>query len=131
MTPITSTQQLSSVFKQLKPHIELALTKAPEYTLESVLEDVLRGQSLLWYAHEEDTVYGIVTTQIKQYPQIKVIVGHLVGGTDINKWVHLMSTIEDYAKEQGCTDVELQARKGWLKVMPEYTAERLILTKKL
>ncbi len=98
LTPITSIPQLSSLFDLLKDHLDLALTKAPEYEATDVIDDVMRGRSMMWYATDSsDNIVGIVTTQIKYYPQKTVGLIHLLGGTDIHKWVHTIKTLADYS----------------------------------
>jgi hypothetical protein len=132
MTPITSLPQLSSLFDQLKGHLDLALTKAPEYETTDVLDEVIRGRSTLWYIRDpQDTVVGIVTTQLKQYPQKTIGLIHLLGGTDIHKWVHTIETLEAWATSNGCESMEIQGRRGWLKLLPDYKEQRVFMTKQL
>ncbi|MDC1406059.1 hypothetical protein N8314_00730 [Akkermansiaceae bacterium] len=132
VTPITSIPQLSSLFDQLKVHLELALTKAPEYNVTDVIQEVIQGISVLWYITDtKGSIVGVVTTQIKQYPQLKVGLIHLLGGTDINKWVHTIETLESWAASNGCDSMEIQGRRGWLKMLPDYKEQRVFMTKQL
>ena len=132
MTPITSLPQLSSLFDQLKGHLDLALTKAPEYETTDVLDEVIRGRSTLWYIRDpQDTIVGIVTTQLKQYPQKTIGLIHLLGGTDIYKWVHTIETLEAWATANRCESMEIQGRRGWLKLLPDYKEQRVFMTKQL
>ena len=132
MTPITSVPQLSSLFDQIKSHLDLALTKAPEYEITDVIDEVVRGRSTLWYVEDpQETIVGVVTTQIKNYPKKTVGLVHLLGGSDIDKWVHTIATLETWAADNGCESMEIQGRRGWLKLLPDYKEQRVFMTKQI
>ena len=42
-------------------------------TVDDLIRFVLNGQMSLWVVHDEDKVYGHVITEIKQYPQCKML----------------------------------------------------------
>lgn len=123
--------ELTSSFEVLKPFFELALTKAPEYSLADVVRDVLSGASCLWVAESGGEFVGVVTTRINNYPQRKTMLIHLLGGKDIDRWVGTIGNIEAVASEMGCDDVAIHGRPAWKKLLPEYNTERIILTKDL
>ena len=46
-------------------------------------------------------------------------------------WTHLLSEIEDWARANGCQRLDMLARKGWAKHLPEYTMSHIMLEKDL
>jgi hypothetical protein len=49
------------------------------------------------------------------------------------KWQHLISEIEDFAKENGCKMMELIARPGWQRVLKifDYKRTHVVLEKQI
>lgn len=111
--------------------LKVALSKAPENNIETVLAGIIKGDYLLWLAKKEDEIVGVVTTEVLQHPEYMVMCIELLGGMDIKEWVDTISTIENQAKGFGCKSIEIYGRPAWKKLLPEYKTERIILTKEL
>jgi len=58
---------------------------------------------------------------------------YIMTGRQRNKWQHLISKIEDFAREEGCDIMELIARPGWQKVLNifDYKRTHVVLEKKI
>ena len=54
-------------------------------------------------------------------------------GRQRHKWQHLISKIEDFAKEEGCQMMELISRPGWQRVLILFNYKRthVVLEKKI
>ncbi len=128
---ITYLDELTSSYSELQPFVIKALTQAPEYAEHDVVRDVLSGSSHMWVAREGRKKRGVVTTAINTYPQTKTCLIHLLGGEGIEHWVHLISEIEKWGKDSGCDSVEIHGRPAWKKLLPDYSTDRIILTKGL
>ena len=129
--PIYTQDDFNQVVPDIMPHLNKALSYTPECSVESILERIMQGTSLLWVV---TTPYGqhkgVVVTQIKRFPNYDVAIGHLCGGEDIDDWIHLLSDIEEWAQQAGCRKFEIQGRKGWAKKLPsDYKSEAVIYTK--
>lgn len=61
----------------------------------------------------------------------KVCVITACAGNNMSRWLPLISGIETYAKEEGCTCVRIFGRKGWLRALKGYRAKFVILDKEL
>lgn len=122
---ITSNQE------KILHYLTKALTKTPEETIESVLSSVLKGVSQLWLATTNNQVVGVVVTEALQHPAKRIMLIHMLGGEDIEEWVGEISRIEAYAKENECQAIEIIGRPAWKKLLPEYKAPRIVLTKEL
>lgn len=90
--------------------------------VDDLLRMVLNGQMQLWAVHEKEVVYGHVITEIKQYPQCKMLT---VQYCAMKPWtMELVSTkmhetAERFAKDAGCSGVEFVGRPGWRNVAKE------------
>ena len=116
----------------IKKYLHKVLVKATEVTEESVMENIFKGNSQLWLVKcNEEKVVGIVVTNPVTYPTTKRLLIHLLGGTEIQKWVHNISTIEDWAKSKGLEGIEIRGRKGWLKLLPDYSCKTVLMIKEL
>ena len=56
-----------------------------------------------------------------------------MGGVGIDKWLHLLDEIEDWAKYMRCQAVEMFCRKGFIKKLQEnnYKQIYVVLGKKI
>lgn len=52
-------------------------------------------------------------------------------GDASKSWVHLIAEVEAYARRNGCIRMELSARKGWAKRLPDYRIDHVFLEKEL
>ena len=83
-------------------------------------------------------VEGALVTKINNYPQKKVFVIMLAGGkvfADNNFKIIEESEelLTRFAKEKGCTYIQLFGRRGWVKKMNklQYKHNRVVLTKEI
>lgn len=51
------------------------------------------------------------------------------GGSELNKWKHLLAGIEQWAKSLGCERSVIYGRKGWVKALSDYKQTAVILEK--
>ncbi len=100
-------------------------------TFVDVEQDVLSGGALLWLVWEDPIVLGATVTQIITQDNRKICMVVACGGEDGRSWVHLISKIEDYARNEGCELSRIVGRKGWMKLLPDYKESRVILEKAL
>lgn len=92
---------------------------------DCVEDEVLAGKSLLWVAGMD----GVAVTQLALTEKSKVCTIIAMGGSIST--VPLISTIEEFAKAEGCDCVRIFGRKGWLRVLHGYSAPKVILEKRL
>lgn len=86
--------------------------------VDDIVRTLYSGQDLLWAVFEEDTdkIVGFVITEIKQYPQRKMLFWKYTAGDigilgDVEELVH--NTIERFAKDTNCDGLEAIGRHGW------------------
>lgn len=95
-------------------------------TVDDILRFVLNGQMQLWIVHEENTIYGHVVTEIKEYPRCKMLtVQYCAGEPNHMQYVddEIFDLLDRFAKDAGCTGVEFVGRPGWRKQADKYGFE--------
>lgn len=91
-----------------------------KFSPEHVVDQCAKGHMQMWLAVREDdasTDYlAALVTELVDYPGRKVLSIPFLAGSEMASWLHLYPQIEDWAKEQGCGEVEIIGRKGWERV---------------
>lgn len=101
-------------------------------TAQSIIDKVGSGAMQLWVLSDSQAaIFAIVLTEIIRYPERQClrIVG--VAGRERTLWMHHLAGIEDYARQVGCTGIELIGRKGWEKVLKDYELTGIMLERDL
>lgn len=129
LTRVETLDQVEPYIDKTIEYINKALTQAPEVTFKWVNDNIMKGNSQLWLATHDKELVGIVVTNGVFYPTTSRLLIHLLGGVDIHNWVGTISEIEAWAKQQGLDGIEIQGRRGWLKLLPDYKCNRVLLTK--
>jgi hypothetical protein len=103
------------------------------FNVDDILRFVLTGCMQLWavFSPEEQKIYGHIVTEIKQYPQFKMLViqycclepNHMAYVED-----KMQDVAERFAKDSGCTGIELVGRPGWGKRISKYGYEMQSVT---
>lgn len=97
-----------------------------DYT--DAVEDMLEGRKQLWLAIDDTEVLAACATSITG----EICDIDMCGGEKIDRWIHLLDGIEDWAREQGCVESWIpNARKGWQKRLPGYKTKTVAMVKAL
>ena len=116
--------------------IESHLARCTEYS-EGELEPedfktyLLNEQMQLWIAIDDNEILAAMVTQIVVYPQKRVLRIVAIGGGQMARWISFLPGLEELAMDQGCVAMEVWGRKGWLKILDDYTCSYHILSKDL
>lgn len=94
--------------------------------VDDLLRFVLNGQMHLWVVHDNQSIYGHLITEIKHYPQCKMLTVQYCAMQQ-----NLMAMVEDemqskaaqFAKDAGCAGIEFVGRPGWRKTANKYGYE--------
>lgn len=118
---------VADTIPQLLPHLK----KSEERTrgrasVDDILRFVLNGQMQLWIGHEDGKIYGHVITEVKNYPQCKILVaqycawetGHMQYMED-----EMFDLLNRFAKDAGCSGIEFVGRPGWRDQARKYGFE--------
>lgn len=117
---------------QAWPHVGAHVEKMAEATRGKLSVADIRGriereECQLWVVLEGSALLASVTTEIIVYPQRKV--ARILGcvGEHRAKWVHLIAEIQDWARANGCAAMEIVARKGWARALPDFQMTHVLL----
>ncbi len=123
-------QQVQKVWPHVSPWIKSALERGDLGRFEDVERDVLSGCALLWFAYG-DKVEAATVTQIGTTERSRVCTILACGGRDVSRWLHLIASIEDYARNERCDCVRILGRRGWRRLLKNYTTTKVVLEKKI
>ena len=102
-------------FERCKPYIEAAL----EYTggthdIIDIYEGLYKGTMQLWPAEK-----SCLVTEIINYPKMKCL-NIFLGGGDLTEIMSMHEDVILWAKDQGCSALNMTGRFGWKKPLLEY-----------
>jgi hypothetical protein len=94
--------------------------------------DLLSGDKQLWIAWgEEAKILCAVVTRLAKMRSGLYCEVVAAGGAEVERWIHGIATIEEWAKTEGCSRVTVQGRPGWAKLLPRYRRSQVILELKI
>ena len=132
--------ELDKVWSLVEKDIKSALAYSgqltdSDYVFETAKEDKFQVW-VIWDKKEKQTsdkYFGVVVTEIIKRKHGKVCHVYIVTGRQMSKWQHLISRVEEFAKDEGCKMMELIARPGWQKVYNNhgYKKTHIVLEKQI
>lgn len=111
--------------------LELAHGNDPRGTLDELLSEVAREQAQLWGAFIRGEWKAVAITRIFPMDSCSVFRVQLCGGEELGSWKHLLSKLEDVARDLGCQLIEILGRRGWQRIYPEYRMRAVLLEKEV
>ena len=99
---------------------------------DDYLESLMYGSMQLWIVTEESNIIVSMVTQFIDYPQKRILRIIALSGENF-KQVHsyFNDMLEAYAIKNQCSALELWGRKGWKKMLPEWSDTYTVFTKDL
>lgn len=108
-----------------KRHIlEPALEKG--YSLDDVWHEIEQNRAQFWPLPN-----SAVVTQVLKQPQRNVLRIWLAGGDMDELQFALSGHAVDYARERGCSVIEVDGRKGWSRALKGFQETRRVLEMEL
>jgi hypothetical protein len=124
-------QELEKVWGIVEKDIKSALAYSGQLTDSDFVFDTLKeGKFQLWVLWDKnqskavDKYFGVVVTEIIKRKFGKVCHIYIMTGKQRTKWQHLITKVEDFAKQEDCKMMELIARPGWQRVLDDYGYKR-------
>lgn len=122
---------LSRDVSKFWPHIEGMLADALQdssWTLDEVAYGLGAKEMQLWLATSPGL--GIEAVAVTRITDRGCSVCALTG-EEPDRWLHLLSQIEDWAREHGCDRSYFEARRGFERKLPDYRVTRILMEKRL
>ena len=112
------TELINDVWPYVRDYIISALAYSDnKYTETDVYLSLLDKSMQLWVTGDE-IPKGAGVTQIVNYPNKTVCVIMFYGGDGFDQ--DLLFHVEQWAKENNCTSIEVWGRKGWIKSLNDF-----------
>lgn len=90
------------------------------------------GVLLLWIVADNNTIITAMTLIFQKYPRNSTLRIVTCGGSRLNEWLdEFLVKIEKFAKDKGCSHIDIDGRSGWSKVLKDFTVEYYTLRKKI
>jgi len=133
-------EELDKVWSMVEKDIKSALAYSGQLTDSDFVYDLAKqGKFQVWVLWDKEQkittnkYFGVVVTELIKRKFGKVCHIYIMTGRQRNKWQHLISKIENFAKEEGCEMMELIARPGWQKVLKifDYKRTHVVLEKEI
>lgn len=122
--------RIDEMWPHVRDRIKAAVERTNLSSFDDIEADVLKGLQLVWIAWNGQEILAAATTQLVKLRN-KVCVLTACAGYDRERWLPLFASIEQYARDEGCSTMRIYGRRGWERVLEGYRAEHVILEKGL
>lgn len=124
-------EAVAAVWPAVRPLVGAALAHADgRYAPEDVLAALRDRRMQLWLAGEGG-LEAVCVTEILDYPRQRRCNLFLCAGRARRRWLAGLAAIEGWARAEGCAAMELQGRRGWQRLLPDYRPTHVLLRKDL
>lgn len=119
------------------PSIERELDKVPHiwqpfFTKEYLRDIPLHQELIVWEAGIEGAMLIIIMGQFIHTPRGRGLSFRLALGNGLDKvMTQLEATFEHLASVMGCDFVEVRGRRGWLRKLPGFKEDCVVISKQL
>jgi len=128
--------QASEAWPHIAPLLDPVIDRSEgHYTREGVRKIASNPDHRLWVvvndAHGNRPMAAGITVPMGYPGGVLIEFIELLGGVHMADWFELKAAFEAKAREQHFDAVEMWARKGWAKHLPDYQIARVVLRKRL
>lgn len=116
------TARLDDAWSEIAPFIQMGLDYANnEMELVDVYQQIKQHRVVPIVMSYQGEILSVVTMEISEKPQKRVMCLMTAGGTEIDSWLdEFMDVATQLAIEQGCSSIYINGRKGWEKKLKRY-----------
>lgn len=108
------------------------MVEGADWLPSDVREALESAQAQLWGSHDEGRVLGIWITKLEQVGARRRGLLWIAAGTALDDGLELYRRYtEPWFKAKGCDYSQIIGRKGWKRVLPDYSEAGIILEKRL
>lgn len=123
--------EIDSYWPTVAPWLRRAMERGDLGLFKVVESDVKSQGAILWVAKVNGELCGAAVTQIQTTERSRACVILACGGSGINSWLRLLSSIEQYGRTYQCDLVRFEGRKGWTRLLPDYRTDKVIMERRL
>lgn len=107
-----TSKHIPFIWADIEPFIKRALDRGSVYTPESIYDGLRASYLQLWVWQEQGVECVLVTSIVSDYCLLLCL-----SGKNMENWLHVLPTIESWAKTEGCKSMRIQGRKGWSRLL--------------
>ena len=126
--------QLAQAWPHVEEYLRTALSKGlGEYSLREVQLLLAKEKLQLWVVGDTESLefLGAFVTQVDESEVGKFLNIFLCAGEDFDDWIHHLTMVEAWGREQGCIYSKVYGRRGWKKKLAPYGyAEKYVVLRK-
>lgn len=93
--------------------------------------DVLGANAYVWLAVEGSEGLAAAVTKVTAEEGERLCTIVACAGHDWKRFGHLIAGLEDYARAERCTGIEVCGRPGWRRRLPDYRLTGIVIRKRL
>ena len=125
--------KILAVMPDVQPLLEPAIKLSNgRWDIWSLIACLLNGTHFhLWISIKDGQPDAAMVTQIIDYPKMRTLGLPFLGGTAMRNWLHYQEQIGQWAKAQGCKEMEGYARKGFARFLTDWFFEWQFIRKPL
>lgn len=114
--------RIDEVWPEIEPMLEEAIKYSDgKFTAKCVKDALTTKEMQLWVAvNKKEKIQAFAVTQIVNYPAKRVMIIMFASGSCLEKWLHFIHILKNYAEYQDCRSIEIYGRKGWEKKLAPY-----------
>lgn len=128
LVPIPSTR-LDLFWPDLVGFVDAAAkATASVQSIEGIKAKIASRNMQLWAIRVGKQTAGAVVTEIYDTAAGKTCGVPYLGGEGMTDWLHLLGTIEAWAKANGCVRTESVCRVGWERALRRFGWEKITIT---
>ena len=116
---------------RLRPLIrKLGVHMGSRFDEDTLMQALTDGKMDLWVAFDEgNEIVCFAATAVHEYPLRKVFSCIFCAGEQMSLWADaMMGMLMDYARDSGCSSIELTGRPGWTRFLKRYGFDFLCTT---
>ena len=118
-------QDVGKVWFRVDHFIREAVERVGLTPFDEVADNLVHGDALLWLVWDGHTVQGAGVTELTGDVCTLVAYGGRIDD------IHLIETLENYARDEKCSTFRILGRKGWARVLKDYSQPYVVLEKEL
>jgi hypothetical protein len=121
-------EHISNVWLSISPDMDKAIKRTHgRFHNVDILTSLLEGVASLWLALHDKEIIGSLVFVITEYPSgMKCGRIDYIAGKNREEWFDDMwNAIVDYARDQGCTSMEMVARPGTAAYVDKWGGKRM------
>ena len=116
------------MWDKVEGHIKRGLDGQNNFCSEDILEGLCNSSMQLWCWQDYHEIKAALVTTIQFDSEKKWCLLLSVGGDSLSEWSPYLSLVEEWAKGEGCTEMQVYGRIGWARQL-NYTVEYTKMSK--